>query len=614
MPYYKDPQRIATVAEALHNQNVDQLKSLLPLLPTPERPTRKAELVDLVLRCLEGENLRTIWNKLDQLQQSAIAEVVHSSESQFDRTRFQAKYNSLPNFGFSGSYGRNNNPSLLRVFFYSYDIMPDDLKKRLKAFVSQPAQAKIKSVDEIPAVIQQQWEEFNWETRKQESGIEDTPLEQRQMERTAHNDLIAVLRLINAGKVSVSDKTRYPTAATQKEIASLLSGGDYYTDPPPEERKPYEQLIGSIRAYAWPLIVQVAGLAELTGKRLSLTKAGQKALSSPSEKTLKTAWNKWLKNTLLDELRRIEVIKGQTGKGQRGLTAVAGRRNAIASALAECPVSRWVAVNEFFRYIRAAGHDFEVTRALWNLYISEAGYGNLDQGGNDWGILQGRYILCLLFEYAATLGIIDVAYIDPRGARADYGNFWGADDLDFFSRYDGLAYFRLTPLGAYCLGITDTYTPAPIEVRPVLRVLPNLEIAAIGEPLTPADVLMIEFVAQKVSDAVWRLDRAGLLEAITEGHSVSDLQEFLQARSCEPLPETVNQFLADAKERTDSLQDQGTARLIACADPALAVLIANDSRTKGYCLLAGDRSLVVPTESEAKFRNALRQLGYSLPK
>ncbi len=614
MPYYKDPQSIATVAEALQNQNVEQLKSLLPLLPTLERPTRKAELCDVVQRCLEGENLRNIWNKLDQLQQSAIAEVVHSPESQFNRTRFQAKYNSLPNFGFSATYGRNNNPSLLRVFFYNYDIIPDDLKERLKAFVPQPAQAKINSVDEIPAVIQQQWERFNWQTDKQESGIEDIPLEQRQMERAAQNDLIAVLRLINVGKVSVSDKTRYPTATTQKEIVSLLSGGDYYTDPPPEERKPYEQLIGSIRAYAWPLIVQVAGLAELAGKRLSLTKVGQKALSSPPEKTLKTAWNKWLKNTLLDELRRIELIKGQTGKGQRGLTAVAGRRNAIASALAECPVGSWVAVNEFFRYIRAAGHDFEVTRELWHLYILEAGYGNLDQGSDDWSILQGRYILCLLFEYAATLGMLDVAYINPHGARDDYANFWGADDLDFFSRYDGLVYFRLTPLGAYCIGTADTYTPAPIEVRPVLRVLPNLEIVAIGEPLTAADVLLLDLYAQKVSDAVWRLDRAKLLEAITEGHRVSDLQEFLQARSCQPLPETVNQFLTDAKERTGNLQDQGTARLIACAEPALAVLIANDSRTKPYCLLAGDRSLVVPTASETKFRNALLKLGYTLPK
>jgi len=88
-----------------------------------------------------GENLRTVWNKLDQSQQSAIAEVVHSSESQFDRTRF-AKYNSLPNFGFSGSYGRNNNPSLESIFYS--DIMPVDLKERLKAFV--PSQRRRKSI------------------------------------------------------------------------------------------------------------------------------------------------------------------------------------------------------------------------------------------------------------------------------------------------------------------------------------------------------------------------------------------------------------------------------------------------------------------------------------
>ncbi|HUM89999.1 MAG TPA: hypothetical protein PLM32_01285, partial [Candidatus Competibacter sp.] len=58
----------------------------------------------------------------------------------------------------------------------------------------------------------------------------------------------------------------------------------------------------------------------------------------------------------------------------------------------------------------------------------------------------------------------------------------------------------------------------------------------------------------------------------------------------------------------------GTARLIECADTVLATLIANDSRTKPYCLLAGDRYLAVPAESEARFRGALRKLGYGLPK
>jgi hypothetical protein len=39
-----------------------------------------------------------------------------------------------------------------------------------------------------------------------------------------------VLRLISSGKVTVSDKTRYPNTTTLKAIASLLQGGDYYDD------------------------------------------------------------------------------------------------------------------------------------------------------------------------------------------------------------------------------------------------------------------------------------------------------------------------------------------------------------------------------------------------
>ena len=124
---------------------------------------------------------------------------------------------------------------------------------------------------------------------------------------------------------------------------------------------------------------------------------------------------------------------------------------------------------------------------------------------------------------------------------------------------------------------------------------------------------MLEQYAKPVSDTVWRLELGKLLSVLAKGHQVSEFQEFLQARSRETLPATVQQFFQDAKDRGESLQDKGTARLIECRDSALAALIANDSRTKKYCLLAGQRSLVVPLESETKFRNALRKLGYSLP-
>jgi len=65
------------------------------------------------------------------------------------------------------------------------------------------------------------------------------------------------------------------------------------------------------------------------------------------------ALEKLVKNTLLDELRRVNRIKGQTGKGKRSLTAVTGRSK-IVEALKDCPVGRWIELTDFFRYIIAA--------------------------------------------------------------------------------------------------------------------------------------------------------------------------------------------------------------------------------------------------------------------
>jgi hypothetical protein len=366
-----------------------------------------------------------------------------------------------------------------------------------------------------------------------------------------------------------------------------------------------------MRAFAWPLLVQAGGLAQLSGSKLQLTKAGRKALAEPAAQTLKALWEKWTDTTLLDELSRIECVKGQTGKGKHGLTAVSSRRQAIADALAECPAQRWIAADELLRFVRASDNDFTVSRNAWNLYIGELQYGSLGYDGAQ-GILEGRYLLCLLFEYAATLGFVDVAYIPPAGARSDYDRLWGTDDLPFFSRYDGLVFFRITALGAYCLGTSESYERAPLEVKPLLRVLPDMEIAAIGSELEQCDRLALDAYAVRVSDFVWRLEAGKLLAATEEGRSVDEIREFLSARSGAPLPDTVARLLEDVAERCSRLHDRGLARLIECAEPALAALVASDTRTRKHCMRAGERHLVVHASSEAAFRRALREVGYLL--
>jgi hypothetical protein len=263
--------------------------------------------------------------------------------------------------------------------------------------------------------------------------------------------------------------------------------------------------------------------------------------------------------------------------------------------------------------MRATGHRFEVTRNAWTLYICEAGYGSLGYDGHGgWNILQARYALCLLFEYAATLGLIDVAYVPPAGARPDFHDHWGADGLEYLSRYDGLEYLRLTALGAWCLGVTDAYEPPRIEVAPAFTILPNLELAVMGTALTYADRLALERYAEQTSDRVWRLRRDKLLAAIEQGEAVADVREFLASRTAIPIPASVTSLLEEVAERTERLVDRGPMRVIDCADPALVALLANDSKTRALCIAAGDDRLLVPTACEPAFRRAVRKLGYAV--
>lgn len=601
-----------TVRDALDRRTVEELKKLLALLPTAEKPTRKAEIADLVAAHLEGEKMRALWSRLDATQKSAVAETLYAADGQFDGVRFAAKYGDSPDWGSRNVTWRYDVvPSLLQLFIYER-VIPEDLQIRLREFVPRPAETVLETFpeDKLPQNVTRQVEWWDADTKKPVRETEKIPVVYRDTERVAAGELPALLRLVEAGKVAVSDTTRLPTAATLKTVASVLDGGDYYG---PGDADEDTEEAGPIRAFAWPLVVQAASLAELSGKRLALTRAGQKALTAPPHETLRAAWRRWLKTKLLDELRRVDAVKGQTGKGKPALTALEPRRTAVAEALVECPEGEWVDVGRFLRFMLAEDYTFEVTRDPWTLYIEEPGYGSLGyDGSHDWAILQARYVLCLLFEYAATLGLIDVAYVPPNGARPDYRSLWGTDDLDFLSRYDGLLLFRLNPLGAYCLGITEAYTPPPQEERLLLEVRPTREVAVMHPPLPPADALTLEVFAELSGESVWQLDPAKILAAAEAGRPVSELETFLQARGG-PLPDMVQAFLVDLASRAGQFSDRGAARLIECADAALAAEIAGNKRLGKLCLRAGDRQLVVPAASETAFRKALRELGYILP-
>ncbi|MGH3253869.1 MAG: hypothetical protein ACRDOU_00450 [Streptosporangiaceae bacterium] len=260
----------------------------------------------------------------------------------------------------------------------------------------------------------------------------------------ALSNLVGVLELAADGQVRCSAATRRPFAATVALVDDALVAGDYYEGEP-------------IASFAWPLLLQVGGLARRAGTTLELTSRGRAVLARPSYTALGALWDRWLTSVSHDELSRIEVIKGQ--RRSATLTPAVTRRAAVAAGLAALPPGAWTQVGALLSILRTGGPRLAVTRTLmarWSLYIADAYYGSLGHAGSQaWDVIEGRYALCVLLEYAATIGLIDVAYTDPQGARHDYQSLWGAGQYRCLSRYDGLRAVRVNELGAAILHDPD---------------------------------------------------------------------------------------------------------------------------------------------------------------
>jgi Helicase conserved C-terminal domain len=427
------------------------------------------------------------------------------------------------------------------------------------------------------------------------------PSDVRHTEPEALGNLPAVLQLCAAGKLRCSEKTRRPSAATVRTVAEALVAGDFYPDE-------------AIASFAWPLLLQAGGLARLEGPRLSLTPKGRKAIGQPGHEVIRGLWERWPRHAPIDEFSRVDQIKGQ--KAAAALSAAGPRRQDVAAALALCPAGEWIGVDDLFTAMRRAGLSPTVARSergLWKLYLGDPEYGSLGYDGfHDWPVVEGRYTLAVLFEYAATLGLLDVDYVPPAHARDDFRQMWGADWIDALSRYDGLRAVRLTALGAYAAGLTTTYTPAT-RTSPDrgLQVLANHDIVATAD-LAPADRLVLDTFATRTSDRVWTISTASLLSALDAGRAPGELRTFLDERVVHAVPATVHTLLADVETRAGRIRDLGTHRVLECADPSVATLLAQDRSLRGLCIRLGERHLIVDPSGEPKARSALRKLGYPL--
>jgi hypothetical protein len=585
-------------------------------------PLRKGELtVLLVDKLTDPAEVRQLWERLEPGQQHVLAEVVHNLEGRYNKEVLEAKYPGVaapvdPRYGGSlgmyytfGSGKKQATP--FDVFFgYSYELgyfVASDLAALLRSFVPPPPPFEMRSFDDVPPIA-----------RPGQKG----PLPELMVskaEPAVFHDLAATLYQIQEGKLSVSASTGQPTLGSLRQLRTRLLIGDYFAD------REYERAEDAIRPFALVMLAQAARWAApaTSGGKLELTKEGLALLPGPVQaRHVRDAWKRWLKSDLLDELSRIRAIKGQQSKDVR-LTKPAPRREKLAAVLQAAPVERWVALDDFFRYMRATEQSPAVERtASSGLRLGAyAEYGWLGYSASSyWDVVIGSYLRAVLWEYAATLGLIEIAYTYPEESPHDFGGNDELYDYDYLSRYDGLWALRVTNLGAYVFGLTNTYIPPVVEAERgpvVLKVLPNLDVV-ITDPAnaTLNDRSFLERIGTSQSQDVYRLTREQLLGAVEQGLTLEHVRGFLVNKSGsseEAWPQTVRVFFSDLEQRLQAVRESGRMLLLEGEDPYVLTELAHAPDLRAAVRLGtvdGKTVLLVPEEREADVRRRLRKLGY----
>ena len=152
---YDEP--LATLQEALEYMTSSELKDLAAL--TGQRvPARKGDIVALIAGHLAGERLRTAWQVLDELQQAAVAEVVHSRQRGFSRS-VSGQIREGSELGFQGHIWLRSQ-TIGPAFFLLWTAGAGRSQGRLARFVPAPAggiprhvgSASLRVCDRVPSL------------------------------------------------------------------------------------------------------------------------------------------------------------------------------------------------------------------------------------------------------------------------------------------------------------------------------------------------------------------------------------------------------------------------------------------------------------------------------
>lgn len=252
---------------------------------------------------------------------------------------------------------------------------------------------------------------------------------------------------------------------------------------------------------------------------------------------------------------------------------------------------------------------YEAAQYLYHEYEEESNYGYSYK--QKFYIRKNKYhksidipfIKGSLFLFAA-MGLLDIAYdlpdVETMGKTCN-------------SPYDGLAYIRLSALGAYLLDKVDTYVP-PAAIQTQTLKLSSSALLIIADGNADHNALLLEPYAEKIDEKHYKVTYEHFFAGCQSKRELKAKIERFKSSFPAEIPANWHSFFEELEQKMDPL-DEPESLYVFKIDPsntALIQLLARDPILKTKVMKAENYHVLIPKDQWASFKKRLRSFGYLL--
>lgn len=577
-----------SLLDTLMNHNSDVLKEYVALCGGSSSLTRKADRAEFLAATLTSLlEIRRLWAEMDNLSRKALAAAYHN-DGIFNQDAFLAQYGVLPERPRNSRFSWKIEPILLDIFLQDGQV-PAEVMPLLANVVPPPDRFQLTGSAEAPEQVTAHGQPIEFfVAEREQAGL---------------HDLTLYLTLLSQGTLKLSSSSGRLTPKSVETLTAGLQNGDLFTN----TEKAEDAILPNGLA-------DFCNQSGLTNYRGELKELALRFLATNDAELLFAAYEKWAEEGTFDELNRIKAIRGLRAKGIR-LTSPASRREKILEALSWCPTDVWISIFDFYRAIKVWHFDFDLEEGGEDkLYVGYRGnqrwYEPWASGEDRWLLTNGLYINTVLMEYLAAIGAVDIIYTHPEWQTFP-GDAYIYDD-DSYSRYDGLLYFRINPLGAYLFGQADGYESSQPAERALFSVAADGSITLLGAGgLNAAQQAQLGQCTDVVGTG-YQLSVSKLLAVLESSADLEIQRSFLQQYNRGPLPAEVVALLDKIEADSKALRIASKSLTIQVRSAELATQVLADPKAGKIARQLDDRTLIIPASRETAFRNALREMGFGL--